>query len=150
MSEQESRDHVERGQSLGDANLPVEAARDTQNVRRAFGEAYQADGATIIPVAKVMGGGGMGFGSGGGDTTHAQHAEGSGGGGGFGTRVKPLGVYSVRDGQVKWEPAIDVNRAIIGGQALVTVLIVAWACVRRARHKARRWDYLSARAAARG
>lgn len=128
----------------GDANLPVEAARDTLNVRRAFGEAYEAEGATVIPVAKVMGGSGMGFGSGaGGDQggeRHGPHAEGSGGGGGFGTRVKPVGIYAIRDGQVTWQPAIDVNRAIIGGQIVVAVAIVAYACVRRARHRARRWD----------
>lgn len=139
-------------QAPGDANLPVEAARDTLNVRRAFGEAYQAEGATIIPVAKVMGGSGMGFGGGAGGETggrtgsgseadrHGPHAEGSGGGGGFGSRIKPMGVYAIRDGQVRWQPAIDVNRAILGGQIVVATAIVAFACVRRARHRARRWD----------
>ncbi|HLS24415.1 MAG TPA: spore germination protein GerW family protein [Beutenbergiaceae bacterium] len=137
---------------LGDANLPTEASRDTMKVSRAFGEAYQADGATIIPVAKVMGGSGMGYGSGGGGDRHGDggpHAEGSGGGGGYGTRVKPLGVYSVRDGKVTWQPAIDVNRAIIGGQVVMAVFIVAFACLRRVRHKARRWDYLAARSSRR-
>lgn len=130
--------------TAGDARLPIEAARETLTVRRAFGEAYEADGATVIPVAKVMGGSGMGFGDGdvGGDNAERQgaHLEGSGGGGGFGTRVKPVGVYAIRDGQVSWQPAIDVNRAIIGGQIVVAAAIVAYACVRRARHRARRWD----------
>ncbi len=132
----------------GDANLPTEASRDTMKVSRAFGEAYQADGATIIPVAKVMGGSGLGFGSGGERRSDEDgpHAEGSGGGGGYGARVKPLGVYAVRDGKVSWQPAIDVNRAIIGGQVVAIVMIVAIACMRRVRHKARRWDYLTARA----
>lgn len=131
-------------QSTADANLPIEAARDSLNVRRAFGEAYQAEGATVIPVAKVMGGSGMGFGSGSGgesdDERRGPHAEGAGGGGGFGARVKPLGVYEVRDGQVTWQPAIDYNRAIIGGQVLLAIVAVAYACVRRTRHRARRWD----------
>lgn len=128
----------------GDANLPIEAARESLEVRRAFGEAYQVEGTTVVPVAKVMGGGGMGFGSGSGGESDEERAgpraEGSGGGGGFGTRVKPLGVYEVRDGQVTWKPAIDLNRAIIGGQIVVALAVWAFARTRRARHQARRWD----------
>ena len=133
-----------------DPNFPIEASRDTLNVSRSFGQAYEVDGATIIPVAKVMGGSGTGYGTGSGgakaDESAGPHAEGSGGGGGYGTRVKPLGAYVVRDGQMSWQPAIDINRAILGGQVVGIALIVAYACLRRARHKARRWDYLAARA----
>lgn len=44
----------------GNANLPVEAADDALRVRRVFGEAYEADGALLVPVAKVIGGSAMG------------------------------------------------------------------------------------------
>ena len=48
----------------------VAQVRDAMSVKRVFGEPYEQDGVTIIPVAWVAGGGG-----GGGD------AEGNGGGG---------------------------------------------------------------------
>ncbi len=53
--------------------------------------------------------------------------EGSGGGGGFGVRVNAKGVFVVDDAGVRWQPAIDVNRVILGGQALGAVVTVAWA-----------------------
>ncbi|MFC4556260.1 spore germination protein GerW family protein [Georgenia faecalis] len=125
----------------GDANLPVDSARKAMSVRRVFGEAYQADGATIIPVAKVMGFSGMGFGGGALGTPSTEPAsepaggEGSGGGGGFAVRTRPLGVYVVRGDRVRWQPSIDVNRAIIGGQAVgaIAVVSLSWALRRRRR-----------------
>src|SRR5699024_1303213 len=42
----------------------VAAARDALTVRRVFGEAYEADGATVIPVARVVGCSGTGAGRG--------------------------------------------------------------------------------------
>ncbi|OLT50548.1 hypothetical protein [Cellulosimicrobium sp. CUA-896] len=53
--------------------------------------------------------------------------EGSGGGGGFGVRVNAKGVFVVDDAGVRWQPAIDVNRVILGGQALGAVVAVACA-----------------------
>ncbi|MDF9876732.1 hypothetical protein [Cellulosimicrobium cellulans] len=48
--------------------------------------------------------------------------EGSGGGGGFGVRVVAKGVYVVDDQGVRWQPALDLNRVILGGQALGAVV----------------------------
>lgn len=48
--------------------------------------------------------------------------EGSGGGGGFGVRVVAKGVYVVDDAGVRWQPALDLNRVILGGQALGAVV----------------------------
>ena len=48
--------------------------------------------------------------------------EGSGGGGGFGVRVKATGVFVVDDEGVRWQPALDLNRVILGGQALGAVV----------------------------
>lgn len=119
-----------------DVNRPIDVAGDALHVRRVFGEAYEADGTTVIPVAKVIGGGGAGYGSGAmGESDSGP--EGSGGGGGFGVRVKPVGVYVVQDGRVTWQPSMDLTRVILGGQALgaVAVLALAWALRRRRRHQ---------------
>lgn len=110
------------------ATAPVRAADDALQARRVLGESRTVGDATIIPVAKVVGGSGMGFGSGG-DGTQA----GDGGGGGFGVKARALGVYEVRDGKVTWRPALDINRIAAGGQALdaVAVLAAAWVLGRR-------------------
>lgn len=121
------------------------AASDALSVRRVFGEAYERDGTWVIPVATVMGGTGSGFGvgtRGGGaargtrsaDAPHGEgEGEGEGGGGGFGVRVRPIGVYVLDGSGVHWRPAVDVNRVILGGQAvgIVVSLALAWALRRR-------------------
>ncbi|NMR20584.1 spore germination protein GerW family protein [Cellulomonas fimi] len=143
------------------SNLPpfdaadlTRATRDALDVRRVFGDAYERGATWVIPVAKVMGGtgagvaggamGGEGPRTGAGDdragrtgarTGPQGQGEGTGGGGGFGVRVKPLGVYVVDDAGVHWRPALDLNRVILGGQAVGAVLAVclAWALRRRRR-----------------
>ena len=42
------------------------------------------------------------------------------GGGGF--NAKPAGVYVVKDGRVTWQPALDVNRIVMGGQLVAIVV----------------------------
>ena len=106
------------------------AVKDTMVVTRAFGDRYEREGVTIIPVASVRGGGGGGSGEG----TDAEHqGSGSGLGVGFGAMVRPLGVYSIKDGEVTWIPAIDVMRIIMGGQivAIVGLLTLRSALKRR-------------------
>jgi uncharacterized spore protein YtfJ len=84
------------------------------HVKRVFGEPIERDGALFVPTAKVRGGGG-----GGGDTD-------GNGGAGFGITAKPAGVYVIRDGQATWQPALDLNRVILGGQivAIVALLVI--------------------------
>jgi uncharacterized spore protein YtfJ len=94
------------------------AVKDTMAVTRAFGESYERDNVMIIPVASVRGGGGGGSGEGS-DPSH--NGQGSGVGLGFGATVRPLGVYSVKDGDVTWIPAIDVMRVVLGGQIVAIV-----------------------------
>lgn len=108
----------------------TDAVKDTVSVRRVFGEPYTSGDVMIIPVAKVMGG--FGEGSGGGEAD-VQEAFGEGSGSGFGVRAKPAGVYRVRDGDVEWRPALDVNRLALGGQIALAVVAVAWAVSRFAR-----------------
>lgn len=87
---------------------------------------------TLVPVASVMGGSGAG--TGGGEAgREAGERTGYGSGGGFGVRVRPLGVYVVRDGRVDWQPALDLGRVIAGGQVLAGVIALAVAFGRRRR-----------------
>lgn len=87
---------------------------DGMQPKQVFGEPIERDGVTYLPVAKVRGGGG-----GGGDT------EGNGGAG-FGLTAKPAGVFVIRDGGATWQPALDLNRIILGGQivAIVALLVI--------------------------
>jgi uncharacterized spore protein YtfJ len=88
---------------------------DAMTVRQVFGEPYERDGLTLIPVARVMGGGG------GGGSQDQQSGE----GGGYGMIAAPAGVYVVKDGRVKWEPALDINRIVLGGQIVALAVVLA-------------------------
>ena len=93
-------------------------ARGAMTVKRVFGDPYEKDGVTVIPVANVMGGAGGGGGSsagvpaGNGDAV-ADGAPESGYGIGYGMRATPAGVYVIKDGEVEWKPALDVNRVAL-------------------------------------
>ena len=91
----------------------LQQTNDAITVRRVYGEPIERDGALIIPAAKVAGGGGGG-----------SDDEGNGGGG-FGVRAKPAGVFIVRPGgDVSWQPALDINRIVLGGQVVAIVLLL--------------------------
>lgn len=87
---------------------------EAMQARLVYGEPIERDGATFLPVAKVRGGGGAG-----GDTD-------GNGGGGFGVTAKPAGVYVIRGGNATWQPALDLNLVILGGQlvAIVGLLVL--------------------------
>ena len=55
-------------------------------------------------------------------TGRVREGKGEGSGGGFGGVAWPLGVYVVRDGTVRWVPAIDVTRLVLSAGALVRAL----------------------------
>jgi hypothetical protein len=61
------------------------------------------------------GGGGTGPGapSGTGGADVADGAPQSGYGIGYGLRATPAGVYVIKDGEVEWKPALDVNRVAL-------------------------------------
>ena len=120
--------------------LPIRAAKYLLTVRRAFGEPIEREGVTLVPVARVFGGSGYGHGEGQcgpekGDDAGAQ--TGSGSGGGFGVRVSPVGVFVVRGSDVRWEPAFDLTRVIIGGQIVGTVALIVLARALRRRRRPR-------------
>ena len=127
-------------------------ASDNFTVRRAFGTAYEKDGILIIPVALVAGGGGGG-------TSRSRRRDPDAGpdgppgagpaeqdatpkdsvpadaGGGFGGLVLPAGAYVVKDGQVRWVPAVDVTIVVLASLSVVRVLARTWS---RSRRRARR------------
>src|SRR5262249_41304192 len=90
-----------------DSQLILTGAQDALTARRVFGDPIQADGPPLIPTPMVSGGGGGGSG---------RRAADGGDGVGFGLKARPAGMFVVRNGEVSWRPAIDVNRMILGGQ----------------------------------
>jgi uncharacterized spore protein YtfJ len=99
-------------------------AEEAFTVRRVFGEPYEKDGVTVIPAARVQGAVGGGGGQ-------APGGEGGGTGTGFAMNAKPFGVFVMKDGEVTWRPAVDVNRVIFGGQLVaITALLVARSVVK--------------------
>jgi uncharacterized spore protein YtfJ len=101
-------------------------ARDAISARRVYGEPTEKDGVTIIPAANVGGGGGAGIG-------HQEGKEGEGGG--FGASGRPAGAYIIKDGTVRWMPAVDVNRVIGFVAAMVITYLITRVRVAKARAK---------------
>jgi uncharacterized spore protein YtfJ len=91
----------------------LEGVRDAMTVRKVYGDPIERDGALVIPAAKVRGGGG-----GGSDTA-------GNGGGGFGLEAKPAGAWIIRGSVVTWQPALDLNRVILGGQIVAIFALLA-------------------------
>ena len=100
-------------------------ARDAFTVNRVFGEPMVVNGLTLIPVAALRGGGGTG---GGGGVSEDSSRTGSGWGGGFGGTAKGLGMYVVRDQEVRFVPVVDVGRAMLVGA--IVVLAGLWLIAR--------------------
>jgi uncharacterized spore protein YtfJ len=97
---------------------PIGKAEDALTVRRVFGEPYEKNGVTVIPTARVQGA----VGGGGGQAPGGEGGTGTG----FAMNMKPFGLFVMKDGDVSWQPAVDVNRAILGGQviAIAALLVV--------------------------
>ena len=86
--------------------------------------AYTIDDVTVIPIARVAGGG-VGGGGESAESSDDDNAEtGQGFGTGFGLGASPLGVYEIRNGNVTWNPALDVNRIVKGAEVLTAILAV--------------------------
>lgn len=110
------------------STLPLRAARDLLTVRRVYGEPVVAGDVTLIPVARLIGGSGYGDGDGQWQKEgEDESGTGSGSGGGYGVLAAPVGVYTVRGSEVTWQPALDLNRVILGGQLVgaLALLIIA-------------------------
>jgi uncharacterized spore protein YtfJ len=92
-----------------DVKETIEAARESMSAKRVYSEPYERDGVTVIAAAAVQGGGGGGG---------SESKESSDGGSGFGLTARPVGAYVIREGEVKWQPAFDLTRTILGCQLL--------------------------------
>ena len=121
-----------------DMDQVLNHARDAMTVKRVFGDPYEKDGLTIIPVANVMGGAGAGGGTSKGaaddaaddaagddavtgDAYAGSGAPDTGYGMGYGVRATPAGVYVIDAGEVTWKPALDMNR-LTAQRAIVVVV----------------------------
>lgn len=104
----------------------LDKTRGDISAKRVFGEPVQQGDVMVIPAAKVSGGAGGGEGKG-------PAEQGSGAGSGFGLSARPAGAFIVREGRVRWRPAIDVNRIILGGQLVAMVGLWVLGSVLRAR-----------------
>jgi uncharacterized spore protein YtfJ len=105
--------------------------RDTLTVKRVFGEPFEKDGVTIIPAAQVQGGAGGGSGE-------DPQGQGKGSGSGYALTARPVGAFIVRNGGLTWQPAVDVNRIVLGGQVVAVVALLTVRAIIKARAKARR------------
>ncbi len=88
----------------------IKGVQDALSVRRVVDDPIERDGVTVIPVAAVRGGWG-----GGGGTC---------GGAGFGLRSRGIGAYVAKNGDVRFEPAVDVMRIAVAG--LTTSALAAY------------------------
>jgi uncharacterized spore protein YtfJ len=115
-------------------------ASDALSVGRAFGAPIERGDTLVIPVAWVAGGGGGGGADAGAgiegrapaDESQQRALHSGGGGGGFGGVTWPLGVYVVKNGDVRWVPAVDATRIALTAIALLRTMVKIRA-VRRAR-----------------
>jgi uncharacterized spore protein YtfJ len=84
-------------------------------VHRIFGDPIERDGVIVVPVALAIGGGGAGTGP---DDES---------GGGFGGVVRPIGMYSLAHGHVRFIPVVDTT-------ALAALaLLLTWTLLRHGR-----------------
>jgi uncharacterized spore protein YtfJ len=101
-------------------------AVDATTTRAVFGEPISRGEITVIPVARVVVTGAGGGGGGG-----AGLNEGGGAGCGLAATARPVGMVVLRDDSARWQPIIDVNKVIFGGQVVgVAALLVARALIK--------------------
>jgi uncharacterized spore protein YtfJ len=103
----------------------VNEAKGAMRASEVFGAPYEKDGITVIPAAKISGGAG-----GGGDQQEPQA-----GGVGFGVSSRPVGAFVIKDGDVRWQPAVDVNRVILMAQLVAVVALLTVRAIAKARAK---------------
>lgn len=84
-----------------DVQESVSRVRDAISVKRVFGEPYEKGGVTVIPAARVAGGGGGGLQNG------QRGGAPAGFGSGFGMVGRPAGVFVIKGDKVRWQPAVD-------------------------------------------
>ena len=98
-----------------------EEAKRTIGSKGVFGTPYEKNGVTVIPAARIMGGAGGGEGpaaqAGDGSTESGDATIATGSGAGFGVSGHPTGAFVIKGDEVRWVPAVDVNRLMFGFQS---------------------------------
>jgi hypothetical protein len=51
--------------------------------------------------------------------------------------ARPVGAFVIREGELTWRPAVDVNRIVLGGQVVVIVALLTVRAIIKARAKAK-------------
>jgi len=110
----------------------LEKAKGGLETKLVYGEPYQVDGVTVIVAATV------GTGGGGGDSRDEKGRSGEGGG--FGLSAKPVGAYVLKDGELRWESAIDVNRLVATFGLIAVAALFAATRFSRLKHRAQHED----------
>jgi uncharacterized spore protein YtfJ len=116
-----------------------EEARATMGSKGVFGAPYEKNGITVIPAARIMGGAGGGEGV----VPHAADGQEpasevpTGSGGGFGMSGQPTGAFVIKGDEVRWLPAVDVNRMMFGFQVVMVVFFLAMRSIAKARAAAK-------------
>jgi uncharacterized spore protein YtfJ len=101
--------------------------RESAKAELAYAEPVEKDGTTVIPAARVAVGGGGGTGQ----DKNGQQGE----GGGLGLTARPVGAYVIKDGELRWAPAVDVNRLVVVIGAVVVAALFAAVRIGRDRRR---------------
>jgi len=99
----------------------LDQVKDVVTGATVFGPPYEKNGVTVIPAAKVSGGGGGG------------QDAGEAGGAGVGLNARPAGAFVIKGSDVSWIPAIDFNRIVLVGQIVLLAAILSGRSVARQR-----------------
>jgi uncharacterized spore protein YtfJ len=103
-------------------------ARDAMTVRMVFGDPIVHGDVVVLPAAKMRGGAGGG----------GSEGTDEGGGGGYGVTSAPAGAFVIKDGNVRWHPAVDINKIVMGGQIVGVVALLTLRSVLKSRAARRR------------
>jgi len=119
-----------------DVRQMIDEAREVMT-RRVYSDPYERNGVTVILASRVQGGGGGGGGTG--QEPEAKGgATGSGWGGGFGLNDRPVGAFVIKGEEVRFVPALDLNRIIVGGQMVALAALLTIRVIAKARGRKRR------------
>ena len=115
--------HTDADSPISSVLSKLDAVKDVLTVKRVFGDAYEVERVTVIPVASIRGVGGGGGGEGDAPDAHGPAPVPVWDSPSICVRSAPT---SSRDGTVAWSPSIDVMRIVIGGQlvALAGILVL--------------------------
>jgi uncharacterized spore protein YtfJ len=97
----------------------ITGVKNSVEAKKVYAEPYERNGVTVIAAASISGG------TGGGSGRDEKGQEGEGGG--FGIAARPTGAYVIKGDDVRWVPAVDVNKLIatLGAVAVAAIFVAA-------------------------